>query len=94
MDHRRSFVEKLQETHEFPGVYTFKIIGEIHTLQKECIDGAVRNVVPNAMCTLTQRTSAGGRFVAWSMELYVQNADTVVDIYEQLMKLPGLRSLF
>lgn len=94
MSDRQSFIEKLQEVHAFPCVYTFKIIGEIQTLAEERIHGAVRSVLPDAAITLTQRTSVGGRFIAWSMNIHVKNAETVADLYDRLQGLPGIRSLF
>lgn len=94
MSHRRSLIEKLREVHAFPCVYTIKIIGDVHSLREEGIDAAVRGILPGALFKLEHRTSSGGRFIAWSLSIHVQSAETVADLYETLQHLPGLRSLF
>lgn len=93
MQDQRMFIENLNAAHAFPCAYTFKVIGEN---TPELLNGALRVMallVPGVEPRVSKRESSHGRHVSLTLELTVQDAETVVLVYAELRRLGGLKML-
>ncbi|MEO1229985.1 MAG: DUF493 domain-containing protein [Myxococcota bacterium] len=92
-EEKRRFIETLEAVHEFPGPYTFKLIGEnAPTL----LDGALEILkaeLPDAEPEISRRESEKGKHVSVTMTVHVPSADMVHDLYVSFRGLPGMRVL-
>ena len=84
-------IELLEATHQFPGPYTVKAIGNRNDLFAAQIVAAARtalglDVDPPFSC----RESAGGKHVAVTLQLSVQSARQVHAVYERVLRVPDL----
>lgn len=88
-------IELLEATHEFPGPYTFKVIGHV-------ADGFVSRVVEAVRdeldCTVDppyhlRRTSSGAQ-VSVTIEPHITAASQVIDVYQRIRGMPGLIMLW
>lgn len=84
-------VELLEQNHEFPGPYMFKVIGE-------CTERFIARVIAEVRDELQAtadppfrvRESVGGRHVAVTLEPTVNSAQQVLAIYSRIGQLDGL----
>jgi putative lipoic acid-binding regulatory protein len=84
-------IELLENTHQFPGPYVFKVIGKAD-------DGFVGRVVAAVRDELAQATdppysfrqAIGGRHVAVTLEPTVQTAWEVLAVYRRMRTMAGL----
>ncbi|MDG3004191.1 YbeD family protein [Paludisphaera mucosa] len=91
--HRPS-LELLESTHLFPGSYIIKAIGRA----EDDFEGRVVQAVSSHLAAPSDldysvRITPGGRHIAVTLELTVQNAEQVLAIYEQLRDVGGLAYL-
>ncbi|MFP4202859.1 MAG: DUF493 family protein [Opitutales bacterium] len=80
-----SFRSSLDANYDWPSLYTFKFIvpdEEKTTLLELFADAPVR-----------QRPSANGRFIAYTIELYMHSSDEVISIYQRAAQVPNVISL-
>ena len=85
-------IELLENTHVFPCPYTFKLIGRDE-------QGFVARAVAQVREALhadrdppyTVRATANGKHVAVSLEPVVYSAQQILDVYERVRDLAGLR---
>jgi len=82
--------ELIENTHEFPGPYMFKVIGRSGDGFVALVVAAVREVDP----PYRVRETAAGRHIAVTVEPQVQNAWEVLAVYQRLGQLPGLEYVF
>jgi putative lipoic acid-binding regulatory protein len=93
-DHRPS-VELLESTHPFPGNYTIKAIGQADDDFEQRVVAAVASHLAAASdLDYTVRATKGGRHVAVTLDITVQNAEQVRAIYAGLHEVRGLTLLF
>ena len=93
MDHRPS-IDLLESNHPFPGVYRFKAIGLVDDGFESRVLDAVRSAVASpSEVDASARTTPGGRHVAVTLDVTVQNAEQVREIYARLRALDGLTLL-
>jgi len=93
-DHRPS-VELLESTHPFPGSYTIKAIGQADDdFEQRVIAAVSAHLAAASDLDYTVRATKGGRHVALTLEINVQNAEQVRSIYADLRDLRGLTLLF
>lgn len=93
-DHRPS-VDLLESTHLFPGTYTIKAIGRTDADFEKRVVEAVSACLPTASdLDYSVRATKGGRHVAVTLEVTVQNAEQVRSIYAEVHDVPGLTLLF
>lgn len=91
---RETSLDRLNQTHEFPGRFMFKIIGENSPeLVAGVVQAAVTVLGPKVMPTVTTRESAHGRHQAITMVVDVQSAEGVLDVYAALRTVSGVRLL-
>jgi putative lipoic acid-binding regulatory protein len=84
-------IELLEATHQFPGPYTFKVIGRVE-------NGFVARVVAAVRDELAQevdppyrfREAAGGRHVSVTLEPRIQNVHQVLAVYRRMRSVAGL----
>jgi putative lipoic acid-binding regulatory protein len=94
MDHRPS-VELLESTHMFPGVYQIKAIGvAAGDFEGRVVEAVVSELASPSELDYSVRTTPGGRHVAVTLEITVQTAEQVREIYARIHDLEGLTLLF
>jgi hypothetical protein len=84
-------IELLEATHEFPGPYTFKVIGHV-------ADGFVGRVVEAVREELDVpddppyrlRQTASGSQVSVTVSPHIEAASQVLAIYRRIRQMPGL----
>jgi len=94
VDHRPS-LELLESTHFFPGVYQIKAIGVAEdNFEGRVVEAVVAEVATPSELDYSVRTTPGGRHVALTLDITVQNAEQVRGIYARIRDLKGLTLLF
>jgi putative lipoic acid-binding regulatory protein len=94
MDHRPS-EDLLESVHPFPGTYQIKAIG----MAEDDFVGRVVEAVVSELATPSEldhsvRITPGGRHVALTLEMTVQDAEQVRAIYARIRDVKGLTYLF
>ena len=86
--------ELLEATHEFPCRYTFKVIGRDELDFSARTLHALREVIELSGDPQTSaRRTANGKHVAVTVEVEIDSADEVLQVYARLQKLEGLELL-
>jgi uncharacterized protein len=94
MDHRPS-VELLESIHFFPGVYKIKAIGVAEDdFESRVVDAVCEHLPARSDLDYSVRTTPGGRHVALTLDITVQSAEQVRDIYGEIREVKGLTLLF
>ena len=94
MDTRPS-LDLLESTHFFPGVYQIKAIGVTdEDFEARVVEAVVSQLASPSELDYTVRTTPGGRHVAITIDVTVQTAQQVREIYASLGELKGLTLLF
>lgn len=89
-----TFIERLEEAHEFPGPYTFKVIGGQ-------TDGFVELVLATVQGELklvespqhSLKRTPNGRHVSITIDLRVESASQVATLYDRLQSMDEVRFL-
>lgn len=93
-DHRPS-LELLESTHAFPGSYQIKAIGDSSNgFEGRVVDAVVAVLVSPSEVDVSVRSTPGGRHVAITLVINVQDAEQVRTIYARLSEVEGLTLLF
>jgi putative lipoic acid-binding regulatory protein len=82
-----NFKEKLNSVQEFPGLYAFKFI---ITGGKEKI-ADLRTVLPDD--EFLETPSKTGKYVSLTVKKWMQDADSVIDIYKKVGEIKGIMML-
>lgn len=92
----RQALELLERFHQFPTLYTFKVIGFNHHDLAGRVRAAACRVLDGESPPdpLPARPSRGGRYLAVSLEAEVADAETVLRVYAALREVEGVVSLF
>jgi uncharacterized protein len=94
MDYRPP-LDLLESTHEFPGVYQIKAIGDVDEDFESRVLASVRAEVESpAKVDYSVRSTPDGRHVALTLHVTVRNAEQVREIYGRIQELKGLKMLF
>lgn len=88
-------LDLIEETHTFPTMFTFKVIGDHH-------DEFIADVLNHATCAVGRhrelehsvRRSAAGNHTSISLKVMCHTAHEVHGVYVELLKIKGLRALF
>lgn len=92
-DHRPS-VDLLESVHAFPGTYQIKAIGASEgDFAGRVVAAAVAELSGPGEVDYSIRSTAGGRHVALTLDLTVQTAQQVRDIYAAIQRVEGLMLL-
>ena len=87
--------ELLDQTHRFPGPYTFKAIGRPEGGFVARIVAAIREQLENDIDPpFRVRETAAGRHVSITIEPQVQNSWEVLAIYQRLGEIEGVMFVF
>lgn len=93
MADKQAFIDKLKAVHEFPGPYTFKIIGDNQPDLLHAVMDAVKARLPAANPEFSTRMSSGGRHQSITLILEVPDAESVSVLYAEFHALKGVRML-
>jgi uncharacterized protein len=86
--------ERLVAVHNFPGTYIFKVIGDNSQDFVSRVVQAAINVMGKEPCLeVSTRSSSAGRHVSVTLSADVEDAEMVLDIYEMLRVVQGVRFL-
>jgi putative lipoic acid-binding regulatory protein len=89
-----SFIERLEEAHEFPGLYTLKVIGEQTDSFVATVLAALQGELQLSDAPEhTLKATPNGRHVSVTVELTVQSAQQVGSVYTRLQSMPEIRFL-
>lgn len=92
-EEKQRFIETLEAVHEFPGRYTFKLIGHNAPALQEGALEILRAELPGAEPEISRRESEKGKHVSVTLTVEVPSADLVHDLYVSFRKLPGMKVL-
>ncbi len=81
----RSFKEKLENQHQFPGYYTFKFVVPQGKKDK------LSRLLPPGKTKI--RESSKQNYVSVTVEAFLQKSDDVIHVYEETSKIEGLIAL-
>ncbi len=94
MDHRPS-EDLLESSHSFPGNYQIKAIGSADNgFVDRVIEAVSSELATPSELDHTVRATPNGRHVSLTLEMYVQNAQQVRNIYARLREVEGITLLF
>jgi uncharacterized protein len=93
-DAREASLRALNDVHQFPGPFTFKVIGE-NTAEfvARVVQAAVVVLGPNVYPNVRIRESAKGNHQAVTLVVDVASAEGVLDVYKALQGVSGVRFL-
>ncbi|MFU8804891.1 MAG: YbeD family protein [Bradymonadaceae bacterium] len=92
MTDRNALKEKLNAVHVFPCTYVYKVIGENSAeFIARVVQAAVHVVGDAGDLSVATRESSGGKHLAVTLTVGVVDAETVLDIYEMLRIVDGVR---
>ena len=81
----------LEEHHQFPGPYTFKVIGLWEDKFVSAVKKAAVGVLEKAEdCKLSTRPSSKGRYVSISLDTIMRDSAQVLDMYAALRRVEGV----
>jgi putative lipoic acid-binding regulatory protein len=94
MDHLPT-IELLENAHEFPGPYMFKVIGKADgNLLARTVAGVRMELGLETDPPFRVRESVGGRHVAITLEPFVASATQVLAVYRRLKSTEGIMVLW
>jgi putative lipoic acid-binding regulatory protein len=94
MDHRPS-VDLLESIHFFPGVYQIKAIGRAEDeFESRVLEAVYSQLAARSDLDYSVRSTPGGRHIALTLDITVQTAEQVREIYAEIREVKGLTLLF
>ncbi len=81
----KSFIEKLESNHDFPGEYIFKFIVK-PVYQKE-----VESLIDKAEIQL--KASSGNKYISITMKAKMENSGEVIKVYKSAKNIEGIITL-
>ncbi len=94
MTDRNTMYERLIAVHSFPDTYIFKVIGDnSQDFVSRVVQAAINVMGKEQRLDVSTRSSSAGRHVAVTLSADVEDAETVLDIYEMLRVVQGVRFL-
>ena len=94
MADRQTSLAVLRQVHEFPGPYVFKVIGEnTPDFVARVVQAAVVILGPRSLPDVSIRHSSGGKHQSVTLTVRVKSAEGVLEIYELLGAVAGVRFL-
>ena len=89
---REQSLRLLEQYHQFPGSYTFKIIGPARPDWTEDVRQAAQSVLSNLGDGLSLSRQSGN-YQSLELRAHVQSAAHVLEVYAVLQKLPEVKML-
>jgi uncharacterized protein len=88
-------VALLESTHKFPGIFTFKVIGDTRSdLTTDTLNSANAALGQNRDIKHSIRQSAAGSHTAITLNVPVHSALEIHAVYNELLKISGIRAIF
>ncbi|HZT83206.1 MAG TPA: DUF493 domain-containing protein [Gemmataceae bacterium] len=88
---RAQMIELLEATHQFPGTYTFKVIGKAENGFSARVVAAVRDTLAQEVDPPhSLREAHGGRHVSVTVEPTVRTAEEVLAVYRRISTIVGV----
>ena len=91
MDEPLSFRDRLETEHDFPGSFTFKVIGPNTETFASLLRAALDAACPGARAIWSRRESAKGKYASITVEAVLPSADAVLDVYERFQQIEGVK---
>lgn len=92
MSERDSVLDKLNDVHDFPGPYRFKIIGPNNDdFASRVIQSVLNASGPNANPQVETRESSKGAHISLTVTITASSAEHVLDVYDVLQTLEDVR---
>lgn len=86
--------DRLTAVHSFPETYIFKVIGaNTQDFVTRVVQAAINSVGRGHELDVSTRESSEGRHVSVTLSAHVEDAETVLDAYEMLHTVEGVRFL-
>ena len=83
----------LEEQHDFPGPYTFKIVGPNTEEWQQRVISSASDVLGNIKDMVGTKTSGGAHYVSLTIDAVVQDAEQVLAVYDVLKKIEDVKML-
>lgn len=94
MTDHNSFLSRLEDVHDFPCDFVFKIIGEnTTTFVTQVVQASVNAMGSSAQPDVDTRESSGGKHVSVTLTITVTRAREVIEVYELLNAVEGVKFL-
>lgn len=88
MSKRSVSLDRLNEVHSFPGTYEFKVIGvNNEEFIDRVVEAALEVVGADAERDVSTRESSGGKHVSVTVSVEVENAEAVLEVYDEFKQL-------
>jgi uncharacterized protein len=92
MTDHSALMDKLNAVHDFPCSYIFKVIGENSSeFMARVVQAVVQVVGDPAELSMQTRESSGGKHLSVTLSVTVEDARSVVAIYDLLAVVKGVR---
>lgn len=84
-------VASLEANHKFPCPYIFKVIGrENHYLEQRVVAAVRDQLGATVDPPYSVRTTEGGKHIAITFEILMEDAHQVISVYRRLTEVPGI----
>ena len=94
MTNRETMYERLNAVHSFPETYIFKVIGaNTQDFITRVVQAAINSMGREHALDIETRESGEGRHVSVTLSVHAEDAETVLDAYEMLHRVEGVRFL-
>ncbi|TXD31717.1 DUF493 domain-containing protein [Lujinxingia vulgaris] len=88
----QTMIDRLNAMHTFPGPFLFKVIGENEpTFVSRVVQAAINAIGGEADVDVETRESGKGKHIAVTLSAQVQGPQEVLDVYELLRAVRGVR---
>lgn len=89
-DFYTNFKTKLEETTSFPSDYLYKFIVKAEEIQKIA---EIQKVFDGMQTTITNKESKNGNYTSISIQVFMLDADSVIEKYKEVGKIEGVMML-
>ena len=88
-------LELLESTHQFPGQFTFKVIGDSRAdFTEDALKSTVLALGETREISHSSRTSSAGNHIAVTISVHVKSSHEVHAVYRNLLGINAIRALF
>lgn len=94
MTDHETFLARLEDVHDFPCDFVVKVIGENSTsFVTRVVQASVNALGAGAEPGVDTRESSGGKHVSVTLTISVTQAEEVIEVYELLNAVEGVKFL-
>lgn len=88
-------LELIESNHQFPGQFTFKVIGDSRSdFASEALNSTLLALGETREINHSCRTSSAGKHTAITISVYLKSANEVHAVYRNLLEIKDVRALF